>query len=58
MLGKIEGRRRKRLQRMRCLGGVTDSVDRSLGKLWEIVKIVSLACCNPWGHKELDTNSD
>ena len=38
MLGKIEGRRRKGRQRMRCLDGTTDSTDMSLGELWEIVK--------------------
>ena len=37
MLGKIEGRRRGQ-QRMRQLCGITDLIDRSLGKLWETVK--------------------
>ena len=54
MLEKIEGRRRRGWQRMRWLDGIKESMDMSLSKLGESEGQGSLACCGPWGCKELD----
>ena len=52
MLGKMGG---EGDDRMRWLDGISDSMDMSLSKLEDSYGQGSLACCSPWGHKELDT---
>ena len=55
MMGKMEGRKRRRRQRMRWLDDIINSVDMSLSKLWEIVKDRAVWCSAVHGIEKSQT---
>ena len=56
MLGMTKGRRRRGWQRIRCLDSITDAMDLSLSRLWELVMDRDACMLHPCGQKELDMN--